>query len=99
MLPDNRLDSQQAAVEQDSNPVGHSLDLGKDMRGHEHCALLREMADKGAQLDDLARVEAVRRLVQHEKRGLVQHGLGDRHTLPEAVRQPLDDNIANTGKC
>ena len=50
---------------------------------------------QAAQLDDLARVEAVGRLVEHQQLGLVQHGLGDGDALPVAARQPADHGVAD----
>ena len=56
---------------------------------------LRQGPQQAAQLDDLARVEAVGRLVEHQQLGLVQHGLGDGDALPVAARQPADHDVAD----
>ena len=70
-----------------------ALDLGEDVRGDEHRELLRQRAHELAQLDDLARVEPVRRLVEHEQPGLPEQRLRDRHALPVAARQAADRRV------
>ena len=92
------LHRQQPSVEQDRRPVGGPLDLGQDVGGHQHGAVLRQVPEQPAQLDDLPGVEAVARLVENEQFRLVQHGLGERHALPVAARQPLDDDAAHAAE-
>ena len=89
------VDGEQPPVEQDRDPIGDAFDLGKDVRGDKDRAVAGQGPQQAAQLDDLARVEAVGRLVEHQQLGLVQHGLGDRDALPVAARQPADDDVAD----
>jgi hypothetical protein len=71
------VDGEQPPVEQDRDPIGDAFHLGKDVRGDKDRAVAGQGPQQAAQFDDLARVKAVGRLVEHQQLGLVQHGLGD----------------------
>ena len=84
-----------AAVRRAGSPTRSAVRSisAQDVGCHEHGAVLRASSpQQPAQLDDLPRVQAVARLVEHQQFGLVQHGLGERHALPVAARQPPDDD-------
>jgi len=54
-----------------------------------------EIRNEFATFDDLARVEAVRRLVEHEHRRGPEHGLGDRHPLAKTARELANNTAAD----
>ena len=72
----------QAAPMDDANPVRQQIDLAEDMAGHEdRHALVREVAEQVADLDDPGGIEAVRRLVEDQEFGTVQEGAGESQPL------------------
>ena len=73
----------------DPDPGRESIDLGQDVARHEdgHAALPGEVTDQLADLDDPGRVEAVRRLVEHEQLGLVEQRPREREPLQVAERE------------
>ena len=81
------MNGKELAVEQNGNTVRDALDLGEDVGGDEDRKLLRERADQSAHLDDLARVETIGRLVQHQQLRLSEQRLSDSHALPIAARE------------
>ena len=71
--------------------VGHALDLAG---GYARSRIVRRAArdaDQLAELDNLARIEAVGRLVEHQQIRVVQQGLGEQNALPVTAGQPADD--------
>ena len=76
-----RVDAEQTSVEEDRDAVGHPLDLAEDVRGDQNRTLASQRANQLAHLDDLTRVEPVRRFVEDQQRGVAEQGLSDRNTL------------------
>ncbi len=90
-----RVDRKQTAIEQDRGSVRHALDLGQDVRGDQHGAAFGQRADQPTQLDDLARVEPVGGLIEHQDLRTVQDRLRDGHALAVAARELGDQQLAH----
>ena len=74
----------------DEDPVADELDLGKDVRREEDRVVLPQVADQLADLHDLPRVEADRRLVEDEDLRLVDERAREADALPVALREVAD---------
>jgi hypothetical protein len=70
----------------DGDVVRHPLHLVEDVRRDEDRAslLLDEVADHRAELEHAGRVEAVRRLVEHQQLGVVEQGTRHAEALAHA---------------
>src|SRR5206468_4841218 len=86
-----------AAVVDDHDLVADLRDLGQDV-GREHDRPLRaERLDEAPDLDDLARVEADRGLVEDEHGRIVDERLRETDALAEALRAMSEEAIAHPG--
>ena len=80
----------QAAVVDDHDRVDRLRHLGEDVTRHEHrLAVGGERAQEVAQPAHALRVEAVRRLVEHEELGVAEQRRREREPLPHAERVGL----------
>ena len=85
-LADRALRDEPAAGD-DRDPVAHLLHLAEQVARHEHGAALgAERADEVAELLDARGVEAVRRLVEDQQRGVLQQ----RRRETEPLRIPSE---------
>ena len=57
-----------------------------------------ELADQLADRDDLPRIEADRRLVEHQDARVVEDGGGEAHALAVALGEGADDLVAHVGE-
>src|SRR6185369_17813510 len=69
--------------------------LGEDVRREDHRPLPAELANERANLDDLARVEADRRLVEHEYGRVVDQCLREAHALAEPFGEVAEQAVAH----
>ena len=89
-LGDRALGDDAAAVD-DRRDVAGLLDLVEQVRGEQHrAALVDELADQAADLEDAGRVEAVHRLVEDQQLGVGEQAAGDAEALAHAERVRLD---------
>src|SRR5947207_9318840 len=76
---------EQPAVEQQAGTVGRLLDLAENMRAHQDRVTAGKRSDQPAHLDDLTRIEAVRRLIENHDFRLVHQRLRERRALAIAT--------------
>jgi hypothetical protein len=69
----------------------------QDVRGQDHGLLPRHAADQVAHLADLVRVEAGRRLIEHEQRRIGHQRIGQADARAVALGQLADDALAHVG--
>ena len=93
-----RVFDDDAPVVDDHDLLTDLRDLGQDVGRQDHRALAGQLVGSGADLDDLARVEADRRLVEHQHAGVVDQRLGEADALPKALRQMADDAAGDLGQ-
>ncbi len=92
------MHAEQSAPEQDRHAVGDALDLAEDVGRDEDRALSRQRPDVPPHLDDLARVEAVGRLVEDEQVRIAQEGLGDSDALAVPARELADEDAPDVAE-
>ena len=71
----------------DDHPAADRLDLRHDVSREQDRMPIAQLADQGANLADLDRVEARGRLVEDQDVGVVDQRLGQADPLPEAPRE------------
>src|SRR5204862_1081150 len=86
-----RVHAEQPTCEQNCDTVGHALYLAQDVGGDEDRSLSRQGSDVPPHFDDLARVEAVRGLIEDQEGRIPQQGLGDSDALTVPARKPADE--------
>src|SRR5262249_50751962 len=69
----------------DDDSTAARLDLAQDVRGEQNGVLFSELADELAHLADLVRIEAGRRLVEHEERRLADERVRETDALAIAL--------------
>ena len=78
-------------LDDDDHPAADGLDLRHDVRREQDRVPVAQLADQGADLADLDRVEAGRRLVEDQDVGVVDHRLGQADALAVALREVAED--------
>src|SRR5207247_963038 len=68
--------------------------LGENVRREDDRAIAGELTNELADLDDLTRVQADRRLVENEDRGVVNQCLRKPHPLPVPLREVAGQTLA-----
>ena len=88
-LLDRALGDDLAEVD-DRRQVARLLDLVEQVRGEQHgAALVDQLADQAAELEDAGRVEPVHRLVEDQQLGVGEQAAGDAEALAHAERVGL----------
>ena len=77
----------------DDHPAADRLDLGHDVGREQDRVPVAQLADQGADLADLDRVEAGGRLVEDQDVGVVDHRLGQPDPLAKASREVAEDPV------
>src|SRR6266404_262650 len=84
-----------AALVDDHDLLADLRHLGEDVRREDRGALAGELTDEGADLDDLPRIEADRRLVEDEDGRVVDEGLREADALAKAFREVAEEPVAD----
>ena len=84
---------QDAALLHHQDRIGDVGDVGNDVRGQDHDFFSGKIRNEIAQTHALLRVQARRRLVQDQDRGIVQLRLGDAQTLLHAAGKGFDPAV------
>ncbi len=82
-----RVDGDDLALVDDHDPLAGLRHFRKDVRAQDDGVVAAELANQLAGLDDLLRVEAGGRLVEHQHLGVVNDRLREADALPVALRQ------------
>lgn len=83
----------------DQDLLADCLHLTEDMAGQDNCMCPAQLPDELADLDDLCRVQADRRLVQNDEPGAAQQCLCNAHPLLVALGKAADEPGQNGFQC
>ena len=86
----------EAPIPQDQHLLAERFHVAQDVRGQQHPATAADVADEGAQLPGLGRVEPCRGFVQDHHLGFVNERLGDAHPLRHALGEPAAETCAES---